>query len=102
MVRVVVAQLAINCGGAGKAGFFTVSGVPFDGKRVFRRGMIAVVSACLAVCSSGEDGAASMNEASLAETVSRAGTWVKRIGFVDSASTAGRESFVCGWAVQGV
>jgi len=42
---------------------------------------------------------ASMKDDSLDRTVSRAGTWVKRMGSSERASTAGRESDACGCAV---
>lgn len=44
-------------------------------------------------------GAESMKEDSLLRTVSRAGTWVNRMGFSDRAWIAGRDKEVWGWAV---
>lgn len=43
--------------------------------------------------------AESMKEDSLLKTVSRAGTWVNRMGLRDRAWIAGRDREVCGWAV---
>lgn len=46
--------------------------------------------------------AESINAVSLVKTVSKAGTWVKRIGVRERDWIAGREREVWGWAVRGI
>ena len=65
-----------------------------------RYGTIAAVSICLiSFFDSAEDadqGAVSIKDVSFLRTVSREGTWVKRIGSRERDSMAGRDSDVCG------
>jgi hypothetical protein len=48
----------------------------------------------------GHEVTASMKDDSLISTVSSAGTWLKRMGLSETASTAGRERDVCGCAAR--
>ena len=95
-----VAHLVRITGEAGIAGFCVVAvDAVLSGNRDLRKGRATLEIACLADCISVDGAASSINDPNLVATASRAGTWVNNMGLVDSASTAGRESFVCGCAV---